>query len=47
MSAVTSSAGLAEVTTQAHSVFEEDEKSIKSHPFKHFYTTGDPVVFKT
>jgi len=44
-SAVTSNMG--EATTQAHSVFEEDERSIKSQPFKHFYTTGDPVVFKS
>lgn len=47
LSAVTSSGGLADVTTQAASVFEEDEKSLKAHPFKHFFTTGDPVVFKT
>lgn len=39
--------GLAEVTTQAASVFEEDERSVYSHPFTKFYTTGDPVVFKT
>jgi hypothetical protein len=36
-----------DVTTQAQSVFEDDEKSIRSHPFKNFYTSGDPVVFKT
>ncbi|CDW84410.1 UNKNOWN [Stylonychia lemnae] len=47
MSAYTSNAALGDATTQAQSVFEEDEKSVKSHPFKNFYTTGDPVVFKT
>lgn len=46
MSAVASSAGLAEVSTQVASVFEEDERSFKSHPFKHFYSTNEPVVFK-
>jgi hypothetical protein len=35
------------MTTQAQSVFEDDERSTYSHPFKKFYTTGEPVVFKT
>ena len=47
LSAAASSGGLAEVTTQAASVFEEDEKSLRAHPFKHFFTTGEPVVFRT
>ncbi len=47
MSAVASSVGIADVTTQAQSVYEEDERSTKSHPFKHFYSTGDPVHFKS
>lgn len=37
---------MGDATTQAQSVFEEDERSIRSYPFKNFYTTGDPVVFK-
>ena len=46
LSAVASSTGHADLTTQAQSVFEEDEKSIYSHPFAKFYTSGEPVVFK-
>lgn len=38
---------MADVTTQAQSVFEEDERSTFQHPFAKFYTTGEPVVFKT
>ena len=37
----------ADVTTQAYSNFEEDEKSMQSLPFKTFFTSGDPVVFQT
>ena len=46
MSGVASSYGIADETTQAQSVFEEDEGSTYSHPFKQFYTTGDPVGAK-
>ena len=37
----------ADLTTQAQSVFEDEERSIYSHPFAKFYTSGDPVQFKT
>eukprot|EP00347_Sterkiella_histriomuscorum_P008883 403343381 len=49
MSAFTqqSQSHLGDATTQAQSVFEEDERSIRSYPFKNFFTTGDPVVFKS
>ena len=47
ISGIASSNGQADVTTQAQSVFEEDERSVYSHPFAKFYTTGEPVVFKT
>ena len=45
MSGAASNFGNADVTTQAQSNFEEDERSTYSHPFKLFYTTGEPVVF--
>lgn len=35
------------MTTQAYSQLEEEERSTYQHPFKHFYTTGEPVIYKT
>ena len=35
------------MTTQAFSQLEEEERSTYQPPFKQFYTTGEPVVFKT
>ena len=35
------------MSTQMQSNFEDDERSVYSHPFAKFYSTGDPVVFKT
>ena len=40
------SQGVGDMTTQAFSQLEDEEKSTYTHPFKHFYTTGEPVVFK-
>jgi DNA-binding PadR family transcriptional regulator len=36
-----------DVTTQATTTFEEEERSTITHPFKFFYTTGEPVEFTT
>ena len=36
-----------EMTTQAQSGFEETERQIKEYPFGRFFSTNDPVVFKT
>lgn len=35
------------MSTQMQSNFEEEERSVYSHPFSKFYSTGEPVVFKT
>lgn len=43
----TSNLDNADATTQAYSNFEEIEKSTITHPFKFFYTTGEPVMFQT
>lgn len=45
--ATTSSQNQADITTQAASVFEDEERSVRQHPFKAFYTTGEPVQFKS
>ena len=37
----------ADATTQAQSVLEDDEKASYMHPFKVFYSTGEPVAFKS
>lgn len=42
-----SSTGYADVTTQADSVIDLEEKGLYQHPFKTFYTSGEPVQFKT
>jgi len=47
MTSYTQSSGQADITTQAQSVFEEEERAVSSHPFRSFFTSGDPVVFKT
>ena len=41
------SQGLGDISTQMQSNFEEEERSVYSHPFNKFYSTGEPVVFKT
>lgn len=38
----------AEMTTQAQSVFEEEERATYTLPFKNFYTNNEqPVIYKT
>ena len=41
------SQGVGDVTTQAQSQLEEEERSTFQQPFRNFYTSGEPVMFRT
>lgn len=47
MSGAASSLGISDITTQAYSMMEDEDKSVRSHPFKNFYTSNEPVLFKS